>query len=398
MAYIGKQPLVGNFIKLDAITASATDTYNLLNDSVAYTPQSAMNCIVSLNGVIQAPITAYTIVGTTIVFSTTLSASDTIDFILVLGDVLDVGTVSDDTISTAKIKDLAVTAGKLAAAQDLSTKTITLPASVSGLGTGITNAQLAGSIADAKITGLSSSKLSGALPAISGASLTALPATLPASSGVNLTDLNATNLGSGTVPTARLGTGTASSSVFLAGDNTWAAAGGGAWTLIETQTASADATIDFTTLSADYIDFKIICSNVVPATDGQGGWFRLSTSSSFLTSGYTWAMSGSDQDAAVKTNGSSTSSTHINVNYSGIGNTVGENLYCEFTVSDVHDTVNQKMCSFTSSYGDSTPDFEQIRGGGTHPATTAAIDGLQFLFSAGNVTSGEFTLYGRKVT
>ena len=41
MAYIGKQPLVGNFIKLDAITASATDTYNLLNDSVAYTPQSA---------------------------------------------------------------------------------------------------------------------------------------------------------------------------------------------------------------------------------------------------------------------------------------------------------------------------------------------------------------------
>ena len=104
MAYIGKQPLVGNFIKLDAITASATDTYNLLNDSVAYTPQSAMNCIVSLNGVIQAPITAYTIVGTTIVFSTTLSASDTIDFIIVLGDVLDVGTVSDDTISTAKIK------------------------------------------------------------------------------------------------------------------------------------------------------------------------------------------------------------------------------------------------------------------------------------------------------
>ena len=212
MAYIGKQPLVGNFIKLDAITASATDTYNLLNDSVAYTPQSAMNCIVSLNGVIQAPITAYTIVGTTIVFSETLSASDTIDFIVVLGDVLDVGTVSDDTISTAKIKDLNVTAGKLAATQDLSTKTITLPASVSGLGTGITNAQLAGSITDAKITGLSSSKLSGALPAISGASLTSL---------------NASNIGSGTVPTARLGTGTADSSVFLAGDNTWAAAGGG---------------------------------------------------------------------------------------------------------------------------------------------------------------------------
>ena len=67
---------------------------------------------------------------------------------------------------------------------------------------------------------------SGATLDISASTLTP-PATMPASSGINLTALNATNLGSGTVPTARLGTGTASSSVFLAGDNTWAAPGGG---------------------------------------------------------------------------------------------------------------------------------------------------------------------------
>jgi len=67
---------------------------------------------------------------------------------------------------------------------------------------------------------------SGATLDISSATLTP-PATLPASSGVNLTALNATNLGSGTVPTARLGTGTASSSTFLRGDQTYAAAGGG---------------------------------------------------------------------------------------------------------------------------------------------------------------------------
>ncbi|MDP6585473.1 MAG: hypothetical protein QF535_12520 [Anaerolineales bacterium] len=66
---------------------------------------------------------------------------------------------------------------------------------------------------------------SGATLDISSATLTP-PATLPASSGVNLTALNATNLGSGTVPTARLGSGTASSSTILYGDNTWAAAGG----------------------------------------------------------------------------------------------------------------------------------------------------------------------------
>ena len=60
----------------------------------------------------------------------------------------------------------------------------------------------------------------------SGASLTNLPAanltgTLPAISGANLTNLDASDLASGTVPTARLGSGTASSSTFLAGDSTY---------------------------------------------------------------------------------------------------------------------------------------------------------------------------------
>ncbi len=46
-------------------------------------------------------------------------------------------------------------------------------------------------------------------------------------SGASLTNLNGSNIASGTVPTARLGSGTANNGVFLRGDNTWAAAGGG---------------------------------------------------------------------------------------------------------------------------------------------------------------------------
>jgi hypothetical protein len=103
MAYIGKQPVVGNFVKLDAITTSATTTFNLTNGGVAYFPQTANNCIVSLNGVIQSPTSAYTISGSTIVFSDALTASDSIDFILVLGDVLNIGTPSDGTITSAKL-------------------------------------------------------------------------------------------------------------------------------------------------------------------------------------------------------------------------------------------------------------------------------------------------------
>ena len=103
MAYIGKQPTVGNFVKLDAITTSATTTFNLTNGGVAYYPQSANHCLVSLNGILQAPTDSFTISGSTIIFSSALTTSDVIDFIIVLGDVLNIGTPSDNTVSLAKL-------------------------------------------------------------------------------------------------------------------------------------------------------------------------------------------------------------------------------------------------------------------------------------------------------
>ena len=48
-----------------------------------------------------------------------------------------------------------------------------------------------------------------------------ITATSFSGSGANLTNLNASNIASGTVPTARLGSGTANSSTFLRGDSTF---------------------------------------------------------------------------------------------------------------------------------------------------------------------------------
>ena len=105
MSYIGKIPTIGNFVKLDAITTSSTNTYNLTLDSVAFSPESPNHCLVSLNGVIQAPTTSFSISGSTITFipsSGTLASSDSIDFIMVYGNVLDLGVPSDATVTNAK--------------------------------------------------------------------------------------------------------------------------------------------------------------------------------------------------------------------------------------------------------------------------------------------------------
>lgn len=58
--------------------------------------------------------------------------------------------------------------------------------------------------------------------------------------------LNASNLASGTVPTARLGSGTASSSTVLYGDGTFKAEPSGSWELLDTKNTTSGATVDLT--------------------------------------------------------------------------------------------------------------------------------------------------------
>jgi hypothetical protein len=103
MAYIGQQPQTGAYQLCDAIVTSATATYPLTISGAAVSPVLAQNCIVSLNGIIQAPVSGFTISGSNIVFSDALTTSDVINFILILGNVLNIGTPSNGTVGTAQL-------------------------------------------------------------------------------------------------------------------------------------------------------------------------------------------------------------------------------------------------------------------------------------------------------
>ena len=114
MAYIGTKPTIGNFQICDAISVvNGQAAYTMQVGSVNVIPQSANHMIVSLNGTIQKPNSSFTVSGSTITFASNLVTNDVIDFIQILGSVLDLGVPSDATVTTAKLADSAVTAAKI---------------------------------------------------------------------------------------------------------------------------------------------------------------------------------------------------------------------------------------------------------------------------------------------
>ena len=156
MAYIGRG--IENFSQievLDVITfTNSAGPYNITKSSAAFVPSTVNSLLIEVDGIIQAP-SSYTISGSTITFGVSMASGSTMNSMIHFGTGL-ISTPADGTVTSAKIVDGAITGSdKINATFDVSGKTITLPASVSGLGTGITNAQLAGSqLLDAKITGL----------------------------------------------------------------------------------------------------------------------------------------------------------------------------------------------------------------------------------------------------
>jgi hypothetical protein len=101
MAYLGAQPVYGTVKKIDSIAASfdgVTQTFNLLSNSVAFVPGVAAALIISIDGVLQEPINAYTVNGSQITFTSAPAAGQTF-FGVSLGSSVTIASVANTNIT-----------------------------------------------------------------------------------------------------------------------------------------------------------------------------------------------------------------------------------------------------------------------------------------------------------
>jgi hypothetical protein len=125
-----------------------------------------------------------------------------------------------------------------------------------------------------------------------------------AGTGTGLTTLNASNLASGTVPTARLGSGAASSSTYLRGDQTWAA-------LVTVIPYGADQSADFTaTIETIYnltgshtINLPTVVGNggkrIGIVNKGTGSWTVDPNGAETILGGLTWSFAYGQYSSAL---------------------------------------------------------------------------------------------------
>jgi hypothetical protein len=246
MSYLGQVELKSSEIRRVDVTGSTSATHTL-----TWTPASEQSLIITINGIKQQ--NNYSISGTTLTLDDALISTDAMEVIGIL-DIGEAVTPPDDSISTAKIQDDAVTADKLA--NSINTEIAANTAKV-------TNATHTGDVTGA----------------------TALTI---AADAVDIAMLSAT--------------GTASASTFLRGDNSWAAAGGDntpafqaylssnqsipndAYTLIECDTEDFDTGSGYDTSTFTY---------TVPS--GEGGVYWIYFHCDYAASAHSYAEYGALQ-------------------------------------------------------------------------------------------------------
>jgi len=208
----------------------------------------------------------------------------------------------------------------------------------------------------------------------------------------------ASAIDSGTIATARLGSGTASSSTFLRGDSTFAAAPGGSLVHLNTSTGSNVSQIDINGhFTSDYDHYWLIYS-VYAATGNTDSHVRIMEGGSAISaSNYWYAGSGwyFDGSTAQSTNAQGFNATFIGI--SSTDNTADVKYPTTGTMllsNPLSTTQNTTVVTSNIGYNSGSPP-NAIRSwnyAGTYISTTAT-SGISFQYDGGNI-NGTIRLYG----
>lgn len=154
----------------------------------------------------------------------------------------------------------------------------------------------------------------------------------------------------------------------------------GGFTLLAVLTASSSATLDDTThITSDYDDYYFVFENIVPATNGVNFRVRATTNG-----GATWITTGYDN--GVATDGfafADVASADM-----AVANTSNSGFSGEMKIYNVNSTTAVRHAS-----GIATIVGPYFCGSKlTNPA--AAINGVRFMFSSGNISTGKIKIFG----
>ena len=356
MAYIGNPPITGNFQVCDAISVvNGQAAYTMQVSSANVTPESANHMLVSLNGVLQKPNSSFTISGSTITFASNLATGDVIDFILLLGNVNDIGTPSDATVTDAKANFVSTSSG----------------AGLQIKGDGTTDGTLQ----------LNCSQNSHGIKLASPAHSAGQSYTLKFPTGNVTADkfLKVSSVsGSGTTGIGQL---------------SFDDAGGGSYNLLSTTTISSGTTnVDITSnIDSTYKKYHISLINIHPSSDASLRMRVFHSSSIYDSSGYRYCL---ERFRSNDANSSDVSTgNYMPISYDPVGNQNDESMWGEIQLYDPSNTTFDKIIDFDGIVFDDEARTCHLYVANTMQSTNA-INGVRFYWSTGTFDSGTIKLYG----
>jgi hypothetical protein len=164
--------------------------------------------------------------------------------------------------------------------------------------------------------------------------------------------------------------------------------------LIESITASSQATVDFDTgIDSDHSFYIIALLSVLPANDSVGLRARFSPDggTTIRTANYKYACIDVNSNGGTFRNATGSSSINISPQ-SDVGGESGEGIEGTVTLlrpsANFESKMNLDIVSHNSGF-----DVSAWRGMGMH-TTTESINWIRFFFDSGNIAEGIFELYG----